>query len=391
MIDVNNSLNLTFEEVREYQWYTHPKLFQLLGINSWHSMVAHMDKDGDVKIDRGEFVDYMKNRQKAVKAKTDDQFHNVPEMKTIAPVEPAWKKARTNPVLKGAGKGKGGGKGKDDPNRCWDFDAGYCYRGARCNYTHYTSTQIDQATLDEHHRHCMKLAAEYGVNLSHQAHIELQTLKLEDADALILSLGSGGQNEHVWDKNRFVIASAHTLRMKAGRQAHPDWEWYHGSNKRARHYYSKAAEVKTAKKSTLDELEETGRALEVKYGELFDRIDTSGDGQASRQELRQANALEELGAGSIEEFIEEAGTDGAGKVSRDEFLAYFAHINIDADACYNAIFDDIDVNNSLNLTFKEVREYQWYTLPKLFQLLGINSWHSMVAHMDKDGDGKIDR
>lgn len=233
-IDVNGDGDLTFQEVRDYQWYKNSKFFQLLGIYGWHSMVAQMDANGDGKIDRKEFVDYLKNKQKA----GNSGQQAFPGTKST----PAWKQARAMPTP-GAGKGggKGGGKGKgkvgkNDPNRCWDFDGGYCYRGARCHYTHYKTSQQDQATLDAHHKQCLNICKQVGINLSQEAHNELQTLKVVDAQSLIWSLGAGGQNEGVWDKNHFVIHNARRLRAQAGVSAHPDWEWYHGPNKRARKF-----------------------------------------------------------------------------------------------------------------------------------------------------------
>eukprot|EP00930_Biecheleria_cincta_P075433 TRINITY_DN625_c1_g1_i1.p1 TRINITY_DN625_c1_g1~~TRINITY_DN625_c1_g1_i1.p1 ORF type:complete len:975 (+),score=327.07 TRINITY_DN625_c1_g1_i1:85-3009(+) len=231
-IDVNGDGVLTFQEVRDYQWHKNTKFFQLLGIYGWHSMVAQMDTNNDGKIDRKEFVDYLKNKQKA----GDAGQQAFPDAKST----PAWKQARAMPTP-GTGKGgdKGGGKGgakvgKSDPNRCWDFDGGYCYRGARCCYKHYKTTQQDQATLDAHHKQCSNICKQAGINLSQEAHNELQTLKVVDAQNLICSLGAGGQNEGVLDKNHFVIHSARRLRAQAGVSAHPDWEWYHGRNKRAR-------------------------------------------------------------------------------------------------------------------------------------------------------------
>eukprot|EP00928_Gymnodinium_smaydae_P025724 TRINITY_DN20400_c0_g2_i1.p1 TRINITY_DN20400_c0_g2~~TRINITY_DN20400_c0_g2_i1.p1 ORF type:complete len:851 (-),score=159.31 TRINITY_DN20400_c0_g2_i1:113-2665(-) len=234
-VDVDGSGDLTFQEVRDYPWYKNPKLCQILGIVNWHSTVAglpRMDKNKDGKISREEFVSYLKAQQENnignawAQAVSSDSGVKKPEA--------AWKQARANPVYqKGSGKGKKR-KADDDFNKCWDFAAGYCYRGKRCHYTHDQTSQVDQKTLDQHHAHCVRVAKEAGINLNKQAMNELQTLTAQDAENLLWSLGDGGANEHVWDKSGYVIHNARRFRMQAGSKAHPDWEWYHGKNKRAR-------------------------------------------------------------------------------------------------------------------------------------------------------------
>eukprot|EP00927_Polykrikos_kofoidii_P078931 TRINITY_DN75729_c0_g1_i1.p1 TRINITY_DN75729_c0_g1~~TRINITY_DN75729_c0_g1_i1.p1 ORF type:complete len:586 (-),score=106.41 TRINITY_DN75729_c0_g1_i1:135-1892(-) len=220
-IDANSDGHLTFEEVRNYQWYKNRKFFQLLGIFSWHSIVARMDSDGDGKISRSEFVTYLARRHRAGSSDYVDDF---PEMKKS---EPAWKKAMSMFVANSSQR-------LADSNICWDFESGYCYRGKRCHYKHDESSQQDRHTLDDHHKQCVELSQDHGVNLNNEAHQELQTLKIVDAEFLIRSLGAGGVNEHVWDKNRFVIGNARKIRMQAGSQLHPDWEWYNGHHKRRR-------------------------------------------------------------------------------------------------------------------------------------------------------------
>jgi len=213
-IDFDGDGQLTMEEVRDFDSEESADLFRLLAIPNWHSMVSKMDKDGDGQISREEFMSYMMGRlDKAAEAKVE------------IPQKPAWKQAAKMP-----GKRKQG----DDLNKCWDFAKGYCYRGARCRYEHAEEDKVDQSVLDEHLKACREVANAAGVHLNKMAMNELQTLTVCDATKLINSLGFGGEHEGILDKNNFVIHKARQFRMQAVSKDHPDWNWYHGSNKRQR-------------------------------------------------------------------------------------------------------------------------------------------------------------
>eukprot|EP00928_Gymnodinium_smaydae_P006294 TRINITY_DN12215_c0_g1_i1.p1 TRINITY_DN12215_c0_g1~~TRINITY_DN12215_c0_g1_i1.p1 ORF type:complete len:824 (-),score=284.75 TRINITY_DN12215_c0_g1_i1:125-2551(-) len=222
-IDLDGDGNLDMDEVRDYPWHENPDMVQMLGIPNWHAMVAKMDTDGDGLISREEFVTYLAGRLEAATETAGSKAQAA-----TAPPKPNWKQAKQQ-----VAKRKAGG---DDFNKCWDFAAGYCYRGARCHYNHDQQSQISQSELDAHFQLCVQTAKASGVNLNDQALHELQTLTETDAVAIIKSLARGGSHEGEWDKNNYVIHAARRARMQVGTKEHPDWEWYHGANKRQRKY-----------------------------------------------------------------------------------------------------------------------------------------------------------
>merc|ERR1711920_556643 len=64
---------------------------------------------------------------------------------------------------------------------------------------------------------------------------------------------------------------------------------------------------------------------------------------------------------------------------------------LDEDRCFGALFDAIDISGDGTLAYGEIRDYQWYKNPRVFQLLGISNFTDMVGNMDADGNGKVDR
>jgi len=209
-IDADGDGHCSMEEVRDYEWHGNAKLFQMLGVANWHAMVAKMDTDGDGQISRQEFLDYMSTRLLTATDPGTDR------------PRAAWKHAPALPQRAG------------DGSKCWDYSAGYCYRGSKCRYAHEDASVVDQAVLDAHWRFCMQEASAAGVNLSTEALDELQTLTEADAKALILSIAHGGDHESVFDKNHYVVHTVRRTRMKAASKEHPDHAWYHGPSKRRR-------------------------------------------------------------------------------------------------------------------------------------------------------------
>jgi len=144
-------------------------------------------------------------------------------------------------------------------------------------------------------------------------------------------------------------------------------------------------------------VEKQGLSLERRFGEVFDEIDRDGDGIMTFDELRHyvtrqnEAARVQMGIGRWEDFIKEVDSNHDGRISRDEFLAYFTHVNLDRETCYAALFDAIDANKDGTLSWEEVRNYRWHDNIKLFQMLGIPNWHAMVANMTKDSHGGIDK
>lgn len=138
--------------------------------------------------------------------------------------------------------------------------------------------------------------------------------------------------------------------------------------------------------------------LEEQFGAIFDEMDVSGDGNLSHNELKQFVAKKDeaarikLGIGKWQEFLSEADADGDGQVSRIEFVTFFSRVQeLDPDRCFGALFDAIDVSGDGSLAYGEIRDYQWYKNPRVFQVLGISNFTDMVQKMDADGNGTVDR
>merc|ERR1712232_192325 len=87
----------------------------------------------------------------------------------------------------------------------------------------------------------------------------------------------------------------------------------------------------------------------------------------------------DCGIVSIPAFIQEVDLDQNGVIDRQEFVACSVHRRWDKEKCYNAIFDAIDVSGDGTLQYHEVQEFQWYSHPKIFQLLGIPDFTSMAV------------
>jgi len=223
-IDVDHDGTLTKEELRGFKWWDRANVFSMLGISNWHALTAKIAKDG-AKVTRQQFIDHMKALPTVQKFPHEVASAQDAVKEVLKPVkwQPAWKQAMQVKVV----------STKSDPNRCWDYSSGYCYRGARCHYKHIVESQVDKATLDAHKQFCLKKARAAGVNLDTRALQELQTLTEKDALSVIQSVGPGGAEEHVYDKSSFVVHQSRKTRMKAGSKQHPDWSWYHGSGRRS--------------------------------------------------------------------------------------------------------------------------------------------------------------
>jgi len=217
-IDANGDGSLSWEEVRNYRWHENAKLFQMLGISSWHAMISDMTRGSATEIDKQSFVNYLMHRP------TTGTLPNSMDMN----IEPAWRAARRMParLLDAAAtssnraptsgsrrKKSAAASGGEDV--CWDFQAGYCSRGSRCHYKHSMAGAVEEAELDAHRAYCKRVAAEVGLNLSGEALIEMQTMDEQAAGALIRSLGHGGDHEHVHDKNYYAIHFARRSRASA--------------------------------------------------------------------------------------------------------------------------------------------------------------------------------
>jgi len=201
-IDADGNGEASMEQVRNYEWHRNVKLFEMLGVSNWHAMVAKMDTNQDGQISREEFVTHMTER-----------FVNEID-KTLGKkrqAKPAWKQARG--LADAIGKRKKSDGGDHAHRRCWDFEAGYCSRGARCHYVHLEAHA--PAIVDEHWKFVLRETHSKGLRISEQAMHELQTLNERDAKTLIDSVSIGGEHEDEFDKSHFILQSVRRTRMQA--------------------------------------------------------------------------------------------------------------------------------------------------------------------------------
>jgi Ca2+-binding EF-hand superfamily protein len=165
---------------------------------------------------------------------------------------------------------------------------------------------------------------------------------------------------------------------------------------------SKASEIpKKLASRNLEKEEQKIIELEEHFGKIFDDMDRNGDGNLSHNEVKKyvgekdAAIRLRLGIGKWQEFLSAVDADGDGKVDRLEFVVYFSRLvgvmDQDPEELYGALFDSIDVSSDGSLQYGEIRDYQWYKNPKIFEILGVGNFSEMVKKMDKDGSGTVER
>jgi Ca2+-binding EF-hand superfamily protein len=155
--------------------------------------------------------------------------------------------------------------------------------------------------------------------------------------------------------------------------------------------------VEKTRTEALEEMQIRAEELEEEFGDMFDDMDTDGDGCLTKEEVKayvdsRNSALEiQLGIGKWEDFVAALDTDGDGHISREEFITYCVHGNMDVETLSGFLFDAIDANGDNDLSFDEIKQYEWFRNPHIFQVLGIEDFQNMVASMDENNDGKVDR
>jgi len=195
-IDVSQDGILQPQEILDYQWYRNPQMMYLLGVEDFSQLALKMDEDGNGKVDRDEFISYLKG---AVGQGTEE----------VA----AWKKMLQAGRTATKEFGSGFGAAKPGRDSCWDFAKGYCGRGAQCKWKH--DAVLDHAGLSERRKRNAKQAFEEGINITREAHSQLQSLSEEEAEALLRSVAPGGQHANVHAKSAFICHEVRRRHAKA--------------------------------------------------------------------------------------------------------------------------------------------------------------------------------
>jgi len=179
-IDVSVDGILQKEEVLNYQWYKNPRVFGMFGVSDFTECVAAMDLDGDGQVSRDEFISYMKRS-------VGESEKEVLGWKGMLQAGRTWRKDfGIKPKFKS----------------CWDFAYGYCYRGMSCRWVHDQPPDVED--LSERRKRCAKMALDLGLNLSREAHLELQSLPEDEESELIRGVAPGGPYADVQAKNIFI-------------------------------------------------------------------------------------------------------------------------------------------------------------------------------------------
>jgi len=177
-IDVSDDGILQREEVLNYQWYKNPRVFGMFGVSDFTELVAAMDVDGDGNVSKDEFISYMKRC-------VGESAKEVSGWKGMLQAGRTWRKdCGIKPKFQS----------------CWDFAYGYCCTS--CRWAH--DQPPDVADLSERRKRCAKMALDLGLNLSHEAHLQLQSLPEDEETELIRAVAPGGQFSYVQAKNIFI-------------------------------------------------------------------------------------------------------------------------------------------------------------------------------------------
>jgi len=121
-----------------------------------------------------------------------------------------------------------------------------------------------------------------------------------------------------------------------------------------------------------------------KLHKSFSTIDSNNDGVISRDELINAYLENDISIGNIDEIFDSIDTDGDGKIQFSEFQAAFTKMSDIPEDCLKNVFDAYDRNHDNFINLEELGE-MFETKDEEFR----NKIEALMREIDDDGDGKI--
>jgi Ca2+-binding EF-hand superfamily protein len=248
-VDVECTGKLKMKELEDFQWYKHPKVFQLLGISDFSAFVSRqiapkvngIDAHPAItEITADQFTELMTRCRKEPLTASNGDAKESGGSKPVTVAEPLWRHAariesdwrgelgwighRAPPSKKGKRKVVVVGvesdwRGDHYNEACSEFAAGYCSRGQWCWQSHSNDNDLgvpaSSSAVDSSENQFLTLAADLGFNfgrLSSGVRAELLSVPEEHSERVLRSVAIGGDLAFVEDKNFFIVHEVRRLK-----------------------------------------------------------------------------------------------------------------------------------------------------------------------------------